>query len=166
MLQAIVLAAPLAAGWTLITDNLSLANLIVGYLLGIAIAALVAPRAIIRPARLPLQVFSLVIYTLELFRDILFSSIDIARRILSRDMRLKPGIIAVDTQDAGERELIAGLSAHSITITPGEMVIDFEGNHTMYVHCLNVDEALQTLDTEQAQRLKLINRILGGDGHE
>jgi multicomponent Na+:H+ antiporter subunit E len=93
--------------------------------------------------------------------DIWLSSVDVARRVLNPDMPLNPGILRVDTQDEDESDITAAFSAHGITITPGELVVDFDGSLTMYVHCLDMEESAKHAVAAQARRLKLLRRIIG-----
>ena len=55
----------------------------------------------------------------------------------------------------------SAFSAHGITITPGELVIDFDGSRAMYVHCLDVEASAASAPGAQAKRLKLLRRIAG-----
>ena len=74
---------------------------------------------------------------------------------------------SVNTQDETENELISAVSAHGITITPGELVVDFEETDEegvmMIVHSLNLDTSGQSLDEDQSMRLARIKGILGHD---
>lgn len=56
---------------------------------------------------------------------------------------------------------MAALSAHGITVAPGELVVDFEDSHIMLVHCLDAEEAAKSIFEAQARRLRLFERILG-----
>ncbi len=62
---------------------------------------------------------------------------------------------------------MSAVSAHGITITPGELVVDFEEKSDegvlMIVHSLNKSESGKRLDHDQAVRLKRIKGILGHD---
>jgi multicomponent Na+:H+ antiporter subunit E len=101
----------------------------------------------------------LIVYTLELYRDILLSGLDLTRRLLSPDMKLRTGIIAVPTQE--KSCIVAALSAHAITITPGELVVEFDGDDVLYVHCLDVDAAEVHERKMQTHRRELIDEIIG-----
>lgn len=158
----LVPAATIGIIWMVITSRLTPESFLVGFIVGLAVVTLMRPRQLnIRWQRLPDQVFALVLYILILLRDIILSGLDVARRVLSPDMRLQLGIIAVETQDEQKSALIAALSADVITLTPGELVVEVEGNHTLYVHCLDVADSSQRAERQQAQRLKVFKRILG-----
>lgn len=162
MLVTVILAVPMAIVWMIVTSSVSIGSFFVGFVLGCAILYMVHVQEIqIDRRRLPDQMVALVIYVVTLFRDIWNSSVDVARRVLNPSLPLKPGIIKVATQDADESDFTAAFSAHGITITPGELVVDFDGSHTMYVHCLDVENSAQNATAAQAKRLKLLRRIMG-----
>jgi len=162
MFEAVVLAVPLAVVWMIVTAKVTLDSFAVGSVLGLAIILLFRSQSMtLNWRRLPSQVWAFTVYMLTLCRDIWLSSVDVTRRVLHPDLPLKPGILRVPTQDPHESEVVAAFSAHGITITPGELVVDFEDKHTMFVHCLDVEASNQSAHTAQAQRLKLLNRILG-----
>jgi multisubunit Na+/H+ antiporter MnhE subunit len=103
----------------------------------------------------------MLIYVLSLYWDILVSGLSLTRRVLSPDMRLRTGIVAISTQDANHDPLILALSANYISLTPGELVVEVRDDHMMYVHCLDVDASAAVLEAGQARRLELLRRILG-----
>jgi multisubunit Na+/H+ antiporter MnhE subunit len=162
MLATMLLALPLAVIWMVVTANVSFGSFLVGAILGIAILLLLrSEHPTIQWQRLPDQLVAFVVYTVTLTRDVIMCSIDVARRVLKRDMQITPGILAVPTQDMQENDVIAAFSAHGITITPGELVVDFDGARTMYVHCLDVEASAQSAPAAQSKRLHLLRRILG-----
>jgi multicomponent Na+:H+ antiporter subunit E len=164
MFATVLLALPLAVIWMVVTANISLGSFSVGTVLGIAILLLIrSDHPTIQWQRLPDQLIAFVVYTITLTRDVIMCSIDVARRVLKRDMQITPGILAVPTQDMQENDVIAAFSAHGITITPGELVVDFDGSHTMYVHCLDVEASAQSAPSAQTKRLNLLRRILGSN---
>jgi len=162
MASYLLLALPLALVWVGITNRATLASLLVGYVLSLGALALLRPRPFrVNWGRLPGQLLALVIYVAVLFRDIFLSGVDVARRVLSPDMRLKPGILAVSTQDPEASLAVAALSADVISLTPGELVVEIENNQVMYVHCLDVEATAAHADRVQARRLALLRRIIG-----
>ncbi len=164
---------PLAFLWILLTGRVSVDSFLVGYVLSLFLSAVVAQdtKVNLHPARFPGQAFALCIYVILLFRDIFLSSIDVMLRILGFKP-LRTGIIAVlidrdeniTNEDSESLDILGGLSAHSITITPGELVVDFSPDRkVMYVHCLDIDEAGPQLDIDQQNRERIFRRILGLD---
>ena len=164
MIITLLLAVPMAMIWMIITTSLTPDNFFVGYVLGVAVMLMLRLENVaIDHRRLPDQVAALVIYMVTLCRDIWNSSIDVAKRVLDPNLPMNPGIITISTQDEDASDLVAAFSAHGITITPGELVVDFDGSHAMYVHCLDVEASSQNGDAAQTKRLKLLYRIMGKD---
>jgi multicomponent Na+:H+ antiporter subunit E len=66
---------------------------------------------------------------------LILSNLDVARRVLSPKIPLNPGIVKVKTDLKGD---IGKLTlANSITLTPGTLSIDVEGD-TVFVHTIDV----------------------------
>lgn len=164
MFVTAVLAVPMAVVWMIFTSSLTPDSFLVGFIFASAILLMLkVNQAKITPRRLPDQIVALAIYTITLARDIFLSSVEVARVVMNPNLPLKPGILKVYTQDQNESDFTAAFSAHGITITPGELVVDFDGSHTMYVHCLDVETSAQNSVEAQTRRLKLLNRIAGRD---
>lgn len=168
MLNRLLMAIPMALVWMPLTGHLSIDAFLVGLALGFAVLTLLGEAgstAQVTWSQLPGQVAAAVMYFLILCRDIYLSSIDVAKRILDPKLPLQPGIIAVPTQvdlttdSDSNADILAAVSAHGITITPGELVVDFDDNRVMYVHCLDVDASAQVAESNQAKRLSLLRRV-------
>jgi multicomponent Na+:H+ antiporter subunit E len=163
LVNYIFIPIPMAVVWAILVDQFSIPSLIIGYIIGVGVTALLSRSASVNiyVLKLPGEFLALITYMLWLSRDILLSGVDVALRVIGvRPTRT--GIVAVPVQD--ESEIVAGMSAHSITITPGELVVDFdEEQNIMYVHCLDVEMSVPKVDREQTERLKQFRRILGHD---
>jgi len=168
-MRRVVSSMLMALAWMPLTANISAGSFFVGFLLSFAVLTLLF-RSQDQPAKLDLrhlpdQLVAGVVYMLILFRDIYLSAVDVSKRVINPAMPMNPGIIAVKTQiDSGQladgsAEAIAAISAHGITITPGELVVDFENTTLMYVHCLDVTASLQVADSNQAKRMGFMRRL-------
>jgi multisubunit Na+/H+ antiporter MnhE subunit len=58
-------------------------------------------------------------------------------------------------------DIINGLSAHALTINPGEMVIAMGEDEMMYVHVLNTDDADERLIKILRRHRRMLRVILG-----
>lgn len=160
MLNSLIFAIPVGLIWMMLSDQWSLDAFLVGYVLGVAVLILIGiQRVRLQRRNLPMQVAALIVYAARLAVDVVLSGFDVARRVIDPRMPLNPGIVAVSTQE--DSESLAALSAHAITITPGELVVEFDGNETLYVHCLDVEASAPNLDADQTRRLSLLRRVLG-----
>ncbi len=167
IVKRLVMALPLALGWTIYTAQPTPGNLLLGYVFGIAVVGATGFRGdSFRLKNPPRQLYNLLAYTLYMASEVLLAGIDVARIILSPSLPIEPGLSRVDTQDSTQSELISAASAHGITITPGELVVDFDESPdgvTMIVHSLNIETSAQQLDADQQKRLRRILGILGYD---
>ncbi len=174
MAQILFLALPMALLWMSLSGRFAPETFIVGYIFGAAVLASIRLNTSferggqpVKLLRIPDQILAFVIYILRLGFDVLRSGIDVAWRIMtpSRELPIDPAVQRVRTQDETNNLFVSALSAHSITITPGELVIDFEeedGETVMLVHTLDQRRSdAQQLERDQKQRLGLIRRILG-----
>jgi multicomponent Na+:H+ antiporter subunit E len=156
------LAIPIALLWVAVTGRVSLDGLAVGYLIGLAILLLLG-RVGIRPRRgLSLrQLGAALVYAGRLLADIVVSSLQVARIILSPRLRLQTGILALPSGDRREDQLLAALSAHGINVSPGQLVIDIDELGTLYVHCLDLEASRPTIEPQQRARLHLLGKLIG-----
>lgn len=162
------LALPLAIGWTIYTDQPTPGNFLLGYIFSVSVLIATGIRGEnIRLKSAPRQLYNLVAYTVYLATEVLSAGVKVSRVILMPSLPINPGISTVNTQDGTENELISAVSAHGITITPGELVVDFEETQDegvkMIVHSLNLDASGPRLEADQTKRLARIRGILGHD---
>jgi multicomponent Na+:H+ antiporter subunit E len=168
--QRLVVSVPLALVWMPITAKISLESFSVGLALSFAVLSLIyqaqAPVSI-NWSSIPDRTLASLQYLLMLLRDVYLAAVDVAKRVLHPSLPLNPGIIAFSTQYAAHAhdqnlspDAVTAISAHGITITPGELVVDFEGTQTMFVHCLDITASAQVAEQNQAKRMALLRRIL------
>ncbi|MBU0687333.1 MAG: Na+/H+ antiporter subunit E [Candidatus Margulisbacteria bacterium] len=79
------------------------------------------------------KVFSFIAYVLVLFREIYIGSINVVYSVIT--MNIKPGIIVIRTHLKSEFARV--LLANSITLTPGTVTVDMEGD-LLTVHWLHL----------------------------
>jgi multicomponent Na+:H+ antiporter subunit E len=138
--------------------NLEFSNLVVGLFIASFITFLVRPRSgPIDWGRLPSSIWALVKYLAILAYDLIKSGILVARLVLTPKMRLRQGIVAIPAEC--DSELGTALSAHAITITPGESVVEMDDEGVMYTHCLDVTEADKYMAEAQKMRKDLLEKI-------
>ncbi len=160
------MALPLAIGWTIYTAQPTPGNFLLGYVFSVSVMVATGLRGEnLQMRNAPRQLYNLVAYIVYLAAEALLAGVKVARVILTPSLPINPGISTVNTQDKTRSELISAISAHGITITPGELVVDFEETSDdgvrMIVHSLNIDSTGQSLDDDQGKRLARIKGILG-----
>lgn len=159
MTSFLIVTAALGLTYLALTANLQPANLVVGLLLGVGVAALLRPRLPALDARrLPGAFWALGLYLVIVAVDIVKSGLNVARLVLDPKLPIRPGLVAIPSQM--DSELGTALSAHAITITPGEMVIEIGPGGVMYTHCLDIDASGPTAVAAQMRRRELLKKIV------
>jgi multicomponent Na+:H+ antiporter subunit E len=144
--------------YLLLTQNLEFRNLLLGLMLAIGLTFLFRPaKRSLDLKRIPRALFSGVRYLGVLLYDMLSGGIFVARIILRREIDLQPGIIAVPS--GCESELANALSAHAISLAPGELVVEIDEAGVMYTHALDVSRSREYIEDAQQLRTKLLRYI-------
>ena len=140
------------------TATLAPSNLAVGFLLALGSVWLIRPRSRSLPwRRLPEAAFAFLAYIFHLLWDLVRSGFQVARIVLRPRLEINPGIVAIPS--GGDSELATALSAHAITVTPGELVVEMDDAGVMYTHMLDVSDAGAQVAAAQELRRALLQRI-------
>jgi multicomponent Na+:H+ antiporter subunit E len=153
------ISIPLFLVYLALTGNVTLSNLVVGMLVSIGVSLLM-PKGEMPPFawnRIPQFVWAGIRYMFVVAWDVIRGGIGTARIVLDPKLPLKLGIIAIPS--GSKTELGTALSAHAITLSPGEMVVAMDDNGVMYVHCLNVDDSSHYVTKAQSLRQNLLSRM-------
>lgn len=150
----------LAALYLALSGSLAPINIAFSALVAALVFVLIRPavKGDINLARLPRAVAGMLQYIVFLAVDVLRSGIRVARIVLDPRLPIKPGIVAIKSHTRSE--LGTALSAHAITITPGEMVLEIGDDGTMYTHCLDAEASGAGADAAQATRKAMLEKIL------
>jgi multicomponent Na+:H+ antiporter subunit E len=132
------------------------------FLLGLAVATGIAWLLHARPGpvawhRLPRAFYALGRYLLLLAYDLVVNGIEVARIVLSRSLPIAPGIVAIPSNC--QSELATALSAHAISLSPGELVVEIDQSQVMYTHCLDAEQADRYVVQAQELRRRLLADI-------
>jgi len=144
--------------YLVLTSNFALNNIVAGIVVAMIVLLLFRPRSEnLEWKRMPTAVFASIKYIIRLMADLLVSGIQVARIVLSPKMPINPGIVAIPT--TCESDLSRALSAHAITLTPGEMVVEIAEDGTMYTHMLDATDADQHVKEAQELRETMLQKI-------
>jgi multicomponent Na+:H+ antiporter subunit E len=148
----LVLNFVLAVVWMALQRSITLADFVVGFVLGFAIIAL-TQRALIdevadiaasrrspEPTSYPRQTWRIIAFIGFALWSIVKANIDVARIVIRPRLNIKPGIIAIPLDVKSE----AGITvlANLITLTPGTVTLDVSSDRrTIYVHCIDIQDA-------------------------
>jgi len=124
--------------WLGLTSSLNIQELTTGLVLSIIIPFLTPyPLSNMGLKWLsPKRIFGVVIYSLVFLKALLIANLDVAKRVLSPGLNINPGIVKIKTNlqtDVGKM-----LLANSITLTPGTLTVDVEGEY-FYIHWIDVE---------------------------
>ena len=148
----------LAVIYLALTGNLQLSNIVLGVLVAGLAALLLRPqRGRMELRRLPAAVWATARYIAILIMDVVKSGVTVARIVLDPALPIRPGIIAIGS--GCDSELGAALSAHALSITPGELVIGIDEDGVMYTHCLDATHSAEYVAEAQAMRRDLLSKI-------
>jgi multisubunit Na+/H+ antiporter MnhE subunit len=144
--------------YLVLTSNLEPGNLVLGLLIAVGVAWLLHPdRRNFQVRRVPGAFLAFLRYVLLMIYDMITSAFQIARIVLDPALPIDPGIIAIPS--GCDSELATALSAHAITLAPGELVIEIGEDGVMYTHTLTVTQAADYVEDAQRLRRDLLSRI-------
>ena len=142
--------------YLMLTQSLAVNNLVVALAVGALTSALTRPRGGLPLRRVPAALLALAIYIPRLILDIIKCGLTVAGYILDPKLPIRPGIVAVPSHS---NETVTALSAHGITITPGEQVIEIGDDGTMFTHCLDAVASGDGAASAQAARKALLDKV-------
>jgi multicomponent Na+:H+ antiporter subunit E len=141
-----------------LTANLEWSNLILGLLIAAGLTRLLRPpRGSFELRRLPVALLALGRYLFIVAWDAIKSGLVAARLVLDPALPVKPGIVAIPS--GCDSELATALSAHAITLAPGEMVVEIGEGGVMYTHTLDATQATDYVAEAQSLRSDLLRKI-------
>ncbi|MCS6992854.1 MAG: Na+/H+ antiporter subunit E [Anaerolineales bacterium] len=150
---------PLFLVYLALTGNLTLPNLVMGALISSGITLLLPPIALppFSFSRLPTFLWAGLRYVFVVAWDVIKGTYSTAKIVLDPKLPIQPGIIAIPS--GTKTELGTALSAHAITLSPGEMVIAIDEDGVMYTHCLNVEDSARFVAEAQSLRKNLLSKM-------
>jgi multicomponent Na+:H+ antiporter subunit E len=135
------------------------ANLFMGALLALGVSLLLPRREQPFDWSRVLPFFDgLFRYAILIIVDMLTSAYQVAQIVLNPKLPIRPGIVAIDS--GCQSELATALSAHAITLTPGEMVVAMDEHGILYTHTLDIDRSAEYAEQAQSLRRNLLSKII------
>ena len=132
--------------WLLLTASFAADELISGVIISLVVSMISAPKMkILNGLRLHFGFFfGLLSYLWYFFGALLKANFDLAKRVVSKDMKLHPDVVEIATSlhsDLGKLFL-----ANSITLTPGTLSVDVIGDRLL-VHWIDVPKNVDIVAT-------------------
>jgi multicomponent Na+:H+ antiporter subunit E len=125
----------LALAWSALQGEVTLANLVVGYVVGYAILALLARGGVIASTLLSRTVHAVGLATFFAW-ELLVANFRVAADVL-RGTRIEPAVVGIPLDVTSDGEIL--LLSMLINITPGSVTIDLSDDRgTLYVHVMHM----------------------------
>ena len=124
--------------WMLLFWSLEIWVIVAGVVVALAVCALLGEilpeqlQKVLNPVR---WLFFLIYLPYFLFWCV-WANLDVALRVIHPDIPIRPGIVKVKTTLKGE--MAKTFLANSITLTPGTLTIDIDGQD-LYIHWINIE---------------------------
>ncbi len=136
MLLGIIL---LALAWAALQGEITLANLLVGYVLGYVILALLAKGGV-TPSTLTSRTTHAASLAWYFAWELVLANVRVAIDVLRPRLTIQPAVLAIPLDVTSDGEIL--LLSMLINITPGSVTIDLsEDRRTLYVHVMQMTSA-------------------------
>jgi multicomponent Na+:H+ antiporter subunit E len=131
----------LALVWAALQGEITLANLVVGYLVGYALLALLA-RGGVMPSTLVSRTGHALRLAAFFAWELVVANFRVAADVL-RGSRIEPAVVGIPLDVTTDGEIL--LLSMLINITPGSVTIDLsDDRRTLYVHVMHMKSAEET----------------------
>lgn len=127
----------LAIAWAALTGSFQPIDLIFGFFLGFAVLWLAFRSP--KPNRYFTQILKMIEFVFFFLWELILANIRLAATILSRKMKIRPGVVSVPLELKSQAGLV--LLVNLITLTPGTLTLDISTDRKMlYIHTLWLDD--------------------------
>ena len=128
----------LLATWFLLNGKYDLVTLGIGVLISLFISIIFCGKCEIFSDMnfSPKGIMYFIAYIFVFLGELIKSNFDVAKRVVSPSLPIKPGIVEVET--VLKSKLGRMILANSITLTPGTLTVKVE-NDTFFIHSINVE---------------------------
>ena len=159
-MNKIILALMIWMTYLALSTTINLYNIFFGAAVALIIQKMTPVRTrVVQVGDIPKGFVALAQYLLLLIKNTLVGGFQVAGMVLSPKLDLKSGVVAVNSDC--DHELGRALSAHFISLSPGELLIETDEDGTMYIHSLDVEQTEKVTRSEQKYRQSLLKMIFG-----
>ncbi|TGG93996.1 Na+/H+ antiporter subunit E [Natronospirillum operosum] len=141
----------LALSWTVLSGNLSVLNMIFGFVLGYGALAVLQPGAPIL-AGYAQRVPRFVIFVFFFIKELIKANVKVAFDVLTPPWHMQPGVIAMPLQARTDLEIT--MVANLISLTPGTLSLDVSNDRrVLFIHAMFLqDEKTLRDDLHEIER--------------
>ena len=147
----------LALAWAALQGEITLANLLVGYVVGYLILALLAKGGVL-PTTLASRTVRAAGLAGFFVRELVVANLRVASDVLRSAARIRPAVVAIPLDVTSDGEIL--LLSMLINITPGSVTIDLsDDRRTLYVHVMHMrsaEESRRDIKDGFERRVKLL----------
>ncbi len=147
----------LALAWAALQGEVSLTNLVMGYIFGYVILALLA-RGGVMPSTLVSRTARAAELAAFFVWELLLANVRVALDVLRPRTAIRPAVVALPLDVTRDGEIL--LLSMLINITPGSVTIDLsDDRRTLYVHVMHMksaDESRREIKDGFERRVKLL----------
>jgi multicomponent Na+:H+ antiporter subunit E len=140
--------------WALLTGNVSIGNLTIGFLLGYFALTLLHPATGTKASYFQ-KTMQFVRFALFFIKELVVSSYRVAKDVIKPLPLMRPGIIGIPLD--AETDLEITMLANLITLTPGTLSLDVSPDRkTLYIHAMylvDADDLRQEIKEGMERRL-------------
>lgn len=127
----------LALAWAALQGEITLANMLVGLVLGSTILMLLSKGGV-----MPATMTTRTVYAIELAAfflwELVIANVRVASDVLRPRTAIRPAVLAIPLDVTSDAEIL--LLSMLINITPGSVTVDLsEDRRTLYVHVMHMD---------------------------
>ena len=131
----------LALAWAALWGEITLVNLLIGYVVGYAILALLTRGGVLSSTLASRTIHALRLAAFFVW-ELLIANVRVAVDVL-RGHRIEPAVVAIPLDITSDGEIL--LLSMLINITPGSVTIDLsDDRRTLYVHVMHMKSADET----------------------
>jgi multicomponent Na+:H+ antiporter subunit E len=123
--------------WLLLVNDFTLTSLILGMAVALFLSVVLCKSCgVFSDVKLtPASFYYTFVYLGIFLLELIQSNLDVARRVISPSLPIKPGIVEVKTRLTSPMARL--ILANSITLTPGTLTVDLTGDK-LYIHWIEV----------------------------
>lgn len=148
--------------WLLLTNDWTLVSMLSGVVVAgfLSVVLCKSCRVFSEVKLTPAAFYYTFVYLGVFLLELLRSNLDVARRVVSPSLPIKPGIVEVETRLTSP--LARMILANSITLTPGTLTVDL-ADDKLYIHWIEVRAKDTQAATEYIVRKfeKYLEKIYG-----
>ena len=132
----------LAFAWATLLGEITPGNLLVGYILGYAVLALLEKGGVL-PSTFQTKVGRVLSLAAFFAWELVVANVRVAADVLKPTTSIQPAVVAIPLDITSDAEIL--LLSALINITPGSVTIDLsEDRSTLYVHVMHITSADQS----------------------